>query len=268
MTEKKSFWKSIPDVLKYIAGILGGLAAIIYALQQIGILNQSNIIPPNIISFEVAQSTINLGQSTKLVWVVNDADNITLNGNDVESSGSKTVTPQTTTTYILTANNKNGSKAQKLTVDVVKSSAPSEDEKLAALTRRALDNPKKNAWQGEIVIFNPESDMNLARGQLNFGPTSYKDKIAYANISFDNSTISGLSGKIKATDSCWGFMGASVDNSISLIFSQTVNEPLFVFNKVTKDYTNAYLELRGVLMMKQQGKHSNFAHIRASCRAR
>ena len=55
MPEKQSFWKSIPDVLKYIAGILGGIAAVFFALQQLGIFNDGDKLRPKIVSFEAAR---------------------------------------------------------------------------------------------------------------------------------------------------------------------------------------------------------------------
>lgn len=55
MSEKQSFWKSIPDVLKYIAGILGGIAAVFLVLYQLGIFNDADKLPPKIVSFKAAR---------------------------------------------------------------------------------------------------------------------------------------------------------------------------------------------------------------------
>jgi hypothetical protein len=136
------------------------------------------------------------------------------------------------------------------------------------ITKRALAKPKENAWYGDFEIYDPKTFKSLAKGKLRFGPTTYKDRIAYARIAFEQSSITGFSGDVTATASGWGFMGVSTDSSISLVFAKNYNQPVIVFNKLTKDFDYGYLELRGVLMMKQQGENKTVAHTKASCRAR
>ena len=138
----------------------------------------------------------------------------------------------------------------------------------ADFTKRALATPKNNAWHGEFRIYDPRSTRELANGKLIFGPTTHGDNIAYARIRVDNSNFRPLpSGPIEATKAVWGFMGESTDDAISIVFDNTKDKPILVFNKMTRDYDNGYLELRGVLFMTRNGKNEIVAHTSASCRA-
>jgi hypothetical protein len=139
----------------------------------------------------------------------------------------------------------------------------------ADFTRRALLAPKSNAWVGTFRIYDPKTGNVLVRGELSFGPTTYSDRIAYARLRVDQSTLRQLpKGRVEATDPVWGFMGGAKDSAISLAFGKAADYPILVFNKLTKDAANGYLELRGVLFLTQGGKNQVVAHASASCRAR
>jgi hypothetical protein len=75
---------------------------------------------PIIDFFLVDVNTITEGESVKLSWQVNDADTVTITPgiDEVDSSGSQTVSPGETTTYILTATNSAGSVTESLIVTV------------------------------------------------------------------------------------------------------------------------------------------------------
>ena len=143
-----------------------------------------------------------------------------------------------------------------------------EERQKADFTKRALGAPKSNAWHGKFRIYDPDNTRELANGELIFGPTSYGDNIAYARIRVDDSKFRELpSGRVEATEAVWGFMGSSTDSAISIVLGDAKDKPILVFNKLTKDYDNGYLELRGVLFMTKAGKNKVVAHISASCRA-
>jgi flagellar motor protein MotB len=74
---------------------------------------------PRIIRFSATPATINTGQSSTLLWVVENADkvNITALG-DVPINGAQDVSPAQTTTYTLTATNRAGSATATTTVTV------------------------------------------------------------------------------------------------------------------------------------------------------
>jgi len=59
-----------------------------------------------IVSFKSARSAVETGQSTTLTWLVFNASSVTLDGIEVDTSGTKTITPAETTTYTLIAVNR------------------------------------------------------------------------------------------------------------------------------------------------------------------
>ena len=143
------------------------------------------------------------------------------------------------------------------------------DRQEADFTRRALAAPKSNAWLGTFRIYDPKTSRELVRGEVSFGPTTHAENIAYARLRIDDSKLRQLpAGQLEATKAVWGFMGGSTDSAISIVFGNAADMPILVFNKLTKDSANGYLELRGVLFLTQGGKNEVVAHTSASCRAR
>ncbi|MDH4175005.1 MAG: hypothetical protein OEV97_14805, partial [Betaproteobacteria bacterium] len=143
------------------------------------------------------------------------------------------------------------------------------DRQEADFTRRALAAPKSNAWLGAFRIYDPKTSRELVRGEVSFGPTTHAENIAYARLRIDDSKLRQLpAGQLEATKAVWGFMGGSTDSAISIVFGNAADMPILVFNKLTKDSANGYLELRGVLFLTQGGKNEVVAHTSASCRAR
>jgi len=108
----KSFWTSLP-------GILAGLAALITAIGSI-----LWIIPwggsPEIVSFEAHPDAITSGNSAELIWNVKNAESVSIDPEvgSTANAGTKSVSPKETTTYTLTAKNKDKVK-QSLTQVVV-----------------------------------------------------------------------------------------------------------------------------------------------------
>lgn len=76
---------------------------------------------PSIYAFNVAaEATINQGQTTTLNWSVGDATEVTLTpGFGVVTNTSVQITPQVTTTYVLTAKNARGSVSKSKTITVI-----------------------------------------------------------------------------------------------------------------------------------------------------
>ena len=76
---------------------------------------------PRIVKFSAAPLTIAQGSISTLLWVVDNADTVTIDqgvGTVDNRGGTKDVTPQQTTVYTLTATNKFGSVTQTVTVNV------------------------------------------------------------------------------------------------------------------------------------------------------
>lgn len=76
--------------------------------------------PPVIATFVAEPSTIDRGQSSTLRWVVEGADEVSINNGigTVMASGTRQVFPSNTTTYTITARNQGGSVTRSATVNV------------------------------------------------------------------------------------------------------------------------------------------------------
>jgi hypothetical protein len=73
---------------------------------------------PTINFFTANQTVVEPGQPVLLSWSVTNADLVFLNQDKVELSGTKLVTPQTTTTYHLITNNAGGTNDRTITIFV------------------------------------------------------------------------------------------------------------------------------------------------------
>ena len=77
------------------------------------------VLNPVINSFTVSPSSINLGESSTLSWSTENATTVTINQEVVSTSGERNVSPEETTTYVLTAKNSAGETQQSCTVEIV-----------------------------------------------------------------------------------------------------------------------------------------------------
>jgi hypothetical protein len=76
---------------------------------------------PQVVVFTASPQTINAGQSSQLCWQVNGATSINISngvGSNLAANACQTVSPQTTTTYVMTATNANGQIQASVTVNV------------------------------------------------------------------------------------------------------------------------------------------------------
>ena len=76
---------------------------------------------PQIVVFSASPQTINAGQTSSLCWQVNGGTSITISGgvgSNLASNSCQTVSPQTTTTYTLTATNASGQNQASVTINV------------------------------------------------------------------------------------------------------------------------------------------------------
>ena len=75
---------------------------------------------PRILQFQATPVTITTGEVSQLGWETENADTVTITGiGNVSRSGSNTVSPTATTTYILTARNRFGEVSRTVTVQVL-----------------------------------------------------------------------------------------------------------------------------------------------------
>lgn len=84
-----------------------------------GVTPPPAVVPPSITAFSAGPSTITAGQSSTLSWTVSGATSLSLdNGIGTVTGSSRSVTPSSTTTYVLTATNGGGSVTASATVTV------------------------------------------------------------------------------------------------------------------------------------------------------
>ena len=116
-------WQRIMDHKGIIAKISIPLV-IVAALIVTGIALQGEIskwfAAPAVAFFDASSATITSGQDATLQWGVTGASSVSISPGigTVSSSGTRTVSPETTTTYTLVANNMYGSARQSVTVTV------------------------------------------------------------------------------------------------------------------------------------------------------
>lgn len=73
---------------------------------------------PTITTFYPESYTLIKGESTKLIWETKNADQVSLNDQDIASSGKQDVNPSETTSYILKASDQNQNTEAELTIKV------------------------------------------------------------------------------------------------------------------------------------------------------
>lgn len=81
---------------------------------------------PSINSFEAEPSSVERGQSATLKWSVSNATEISISQGigTVQASGTRSVNPTTTTTYLMTATGQGGSTTASVTVNVTQPAPP------------------------------------------------------------------------------------------------------------------------------------------------
>jgi len=103
--------------------------------------------PVQIVRFQVSPDRIRVGQSSNLDWQVLNADTVTITEiGAVPANGTRAVSPRVTTTYRLTATNRNGSVTATATVVV-------EEEPMAAFTACSVSPMNIIAGESATILF-------------------------------------------------------------------------------------------------------------------
>jgi hypothetical protein len=147
-------------------------------------------------SFTAQKPTLVLGQSAKLSWRVTDATSIAIDNGigNVGASGNLTVTPQETTTYILTATDVNGvQKTAKATVRVVSARAP-------AITIFRANKTKIEEGNKAVLSWSTQGLTNLTVGGIS-GTKPVKGTLTVQPMITTSYTLTGTSpeGEVSKT---------------------------------------------------------------------
>jgi len=103
---------------QYVLTATGASGATVSASITIQVMPASI---PQVVVFTASPQTISAGQSSQLCWQVNGATSISISngvGSNLQANACQTVSPQTTTTYVLTATNATGQIQASVTVNV------------------------------------------------------------------------------------------------------------------------------------------------------
>ncbi len=138
-----------------------GIGVVVLALVLVGVFvipkffgngngQKVEILPPEIVSFKAAPSTIKKGERSNLTWKTKNAVEVIIEplGKRFKPSGSNEVRPHKTTTYTLMARNKEGKKVtRKVTVKVSPGIRPGgfprKALELEVPQRKVLEVPRK-----------------------------------------------------------------------------------------------------------------------------
>lgn len=134
---------------------------------------------PVISTFTASPTVIPSGQSSRLVWTVNNAASLTLNGIAV-TGASTTVTPAATTTYTLVASNSTGSAAASTTVTVGNVSSTygnmsAADLGAGANLNGAVPFPANNAWNTDISTAPVDTNSGALISSIGLGTGLHPD---------------------------------------------------------------------------------------------
>lgn len=141
-SEKKSFWTTLPGILTGMAAVLtalGGLLVILHSANLLGGDNaatpetspknniESHIDLPKIERFDAIPSRIKAGDTSRLTWSVSDSDRVRIDPDigNVALSGERDISPESSTTYTLSAENQGGTTDATATLTVILEETPS-----------------------------------------------------------------------------------------------------------------------------------------------
>jgi hypothetical protein len=134
---------------------------------------------PVISAFTASPTVIASGQSSQLVWNVNNAVSLTLNGIATTGTGTN-IRPDTTTTYTLVASNNTGSAAASATVTVgtqtlVYGNMSAADLGAGANLNGAVPFPAGNAWNTDISTAPVDTNSGALISSIGLGTGLHPD---------------------------------------------------------------------------------------------
>ena len=139
---------------------------------------------PQVVVFSASPQTISAGQSSQLCWQVNNATTINISGgvgSNVAANSCATVSPQTTTTYVLTATNAAGQIQASATVNVG-----------STQILQFSANPEFSPIQGGAVVLTWQTtnatSVSLVGGDMQSSPSGLPVNGSFTVNPMDNAT--------------------------------------------------------------------------------
>jgi hypothetical protein len=139
---------------------------------------------PQVVAYTVSPQTINAGQNAQLCWQVTGATSITISngiGSNLQANQCVTVSPQTTTTYVLTATNAAGQTQASVTLNVGSTQILSFTASPEFIS--AQGNPSVLSWTTTNA-----TSVALVGGDLTSSPTGLPVNGSFTVTPMDNAT--------------------------------------------------------------------------------
>ncbi len=158
---------------------------------------------PQVVVFSASPQTINAGQSSQLCWQVNGATSIAISngvGSNLAANACQTVSPQTTTTYVMTAINATGQIQASVTVNVGSTMITSFSASPEFVTSQG--NPVVLSWTTTNA-----TSVALVGGDMTSSPTNLPTSGSFTVTPMDNATYTLIA---------YGPGGASVSAVLSV----------------------------------------------------
>ncbi len=158
---------------------------------------------PQVVVFTASPQTINAGQNSQLCWQVNGATSIAISngvGSNLSANACQTVSPQTTTTYVMTATNATGQIQASVTVNVGSTMILSFTASPEFITSQG--NPAVLSWTTTNA-----TSVSLVGGDMTSSPTNLPVNGSFTVTPMQNATYTLIA---------YGPGGASVSAVISV----------------------------------------------------
>jgi peptidoglycan-associated lipoprotein len=142
---------------------------------------------PVIAEFSVEPSSIQRGQSAVVRWNVTGSDNVSIDHGlgTVPSTGTQRVTPNDTTTYVLTANGPGGEVTRSATVTVTGPAAPTGGGRNTGRDARTLETRVQSDLRDALFDYDSNNVRDDARAAL----TSDSDALKRIFMDFPTATV-------------------------------------------------------------------------------
>ena len=143
---------------------------------------------------------------------------------------------------------------------------PNEKEK----AKQCVLDPYNCEWTCNIVI-RDESGQQLAAGDLVFGKVLKEPNMSFARIKFSSRRTRRLREEILFDSGAWslGFFGKCLEGECMGFVDKTEPYlPVFLINKTFFDEEGGEIDISGVVMTKEHGKHTRLGLLSGVCRPR
>ena len=142
-----------------------------------------------------------------------------------------------------------------------------EADELQQRNKKAVQDPYNYEWKCGVKIQN-EKRSQVAEGELIFGKMIDEPKMEFAKIKFSSKRTRKLKREIVFDSGAWtlGYFGeCSEGECMGFISNSEPYSPVFMVNRVGYDEDAGRINISGVVMIKEYGKHSRYGFLSGIC---